>query len=380
MSLKLDDAALPTPCLVVDRSKAEANIRRLRSRFPSGVVTIRPHLKTVKSYDAAMLVMSSPEGPATVSTLKEAEEFGRRGITDLMYAVGIAPQKLGRVTAIRRSGVDLKIILDNTLAAEAVARHAEDTGDAIPALIEIDVDGHRSGIEVGNDAELIEVAGILHRAGCLHGVMTHAGGSYAFSDQAALQAAAESERAGAVRMADTLRANGLPCEVVSVGSTPTVFSAASVEGITEIRAGVFLFFDLYQAGVGVCRIGDIALSVLTTVIGHQRSRGWIITDAGWMALSADRGTAGQSVDQYFGVVCDINGQVLDDLVVLKTNQEHGVVAVRPGSGASCRDLPVGTRLRILPNHACATAAQHDEYRIVDDGIDIVTSWARFGGW
>ena len=99
-----------------------------------------------------------------------------------------------------------------------------------------------------------------------------------------------------------------------------------------------------------------------------------------MALSADRGTAGQSVDQYFGVVCDINGHVLDDLVVLKTNQEHGVVAVRPGSGASCPDLPVGTRLRILPNHACATGAQHDEYRIVDDGIDIVTSWARFGGW
>ena len=376
----LNDPALQTPCLVVDRSKVEANIERFRVCFADVPVTIRPHLKTVKSYDAAKLVMSSTQGPATVSTLKEAEEFGRRGVTDILYSVGIAPQKLERVAAIRRSGVDLKIITDNVVVAEAIAAYARETDAAIPTLIEIDVDGHRSGIEVGYDADLIAVARLLHDAGCLLGVMTHAGGSYELSDEAALQAAAERERAGSVRMADTLRTNELPCDVVSVGSTPTAFSSRSSEGITEIRAGVFLFFDLYQAGVGVCGIENIALSVLTTVIGHQRSKNWIVTDAGWMALSADRGTAKQTVDQHFGVVCDIDGRPKRNLLVLKTSQEHGVIGTRPGSDMRCPDLPIGTRLRILPNHACATAAQHDRYQLVDGGIEIVGSWSRFGGW
>lgn len=376
----LRDAALPTPCLVADRSKVAANARRLRQRFAEAELVLRPHLKTVKSYDAALMAMASARGPATVSTLKEAEEFGRRGVEDLLYAVGVAPQKLARVIEIRRTGVDLKIIVDSEAAAQAVAAHADSTGGPIPTLIEIDVDGHRSGVPVGDEARLLAVGRALHAAGCLLGVMTHAGASYGESDEASLIAAAERERAGTVAMAAALRKAGLPCEVVSVGSTPTAFSVEDVAGITEVRAGVYLFFDLYQAGVGVCDVGDIALSVLATVIGHRESRGWIIVDAGWMALSADRSTASQEVDQYFGTVCDIDGKPYDDLVVLKTNQEHGIVAARPGSGAVAPDLPIGARLRILPNHACATAAQHADYKVVERGTDIVAIWPRFGGW
>ena len=91
-----------------------------------------------------------------------------------------------------------------------------------------------------------------------------------------------------VAMADALKDAGLPCPIVSTGSTPTAFSATDTTGITEIRAGVYLFFDLCQAGIGVCGLDDIALSVLTTVIGHQDDKGWAIVDAGWMALSQDR--------------------------------------------------------------------------------------------
>src|SRR3546814_5479256 len=119
-----------------------------------------------------------------------------------------------------------------------------------------------------------------------------------------------------------------------------------------------------MAGIGVCTLDDIALSVLTTVIGHQHDKDWIIVDAGWMALSRDRGTASQRVDQGYGVVCDEAGSPLPGLLVAGANQEHGIVQVRPGSGASLPALPVGTRLRILPNHACATAAQFDGYHVL----------------
>lgn len=371
---------LRTPCVVVERAKVRANIERLRRRMAGTPVVFRPHLKTVKSYDAAVLAMESPQGPAAVSTLREAEEFGRRGVKDLLYAVGIAPQKLRRVSALRKSGVDLKIVVDSVAAARAVALHAMSTSDRIPTLVEIDVDGHRAGIPLDAEATLVEVGRAVSRGAELRGVMTHAGESYRASTPQALASAAEQERSGALAMANVLREAGLECPTVSVGSTPTAFSAERIDGITEVRAGVFMFFDLYQAGVGVCAIEDIAMSVVATVIGHRTRKNWIITDAGWTALSSDRSTATQPIDQHFGLVCDLDGRPYENLVVLKVSQEHGVLAPRPGTSTALPDLPIGARVRILPNHACATASQHTEYKLVEGGTRIVGIWQRFGGW
>jgi D-serine deaminase-like pyridoxal phosphate-dependent protein len=133
-----------------------------------------------------------------------------------------------------------------------------------------------------------------------------------------------------------------------------------------------------MAGIGVCKVEDIALSVLTTVNGHRPDKGWTLIDAGWMALSRDRGTARQPVDQGYGLVCDLDGRPIPDLIVTETSQEHGVIAHRSGGKAPV--LPVGTRVRILPNHACATAAQHEGYNVVRAGSDVQTGWRRFSGW
>jgi D-serine deaminase-like pyridoxal phosphate-dependent protein len=142
-----------------------------------------------------------------------------------------------------------------------------------------------------------------------------------------------------------------------------------------------VFFDLVMAGVGVCAIEDIALSVLATVIGHQREKGWILIDAGWMAMSQDRGTARQAVNQGYGLVCDIAGVPYRDVILADANQEHGVIALRPGADAALPKLAIGDRVRILPNHACSTAAQHRSYHVVRGGSDRVEAeWPRFGGW
>jgi D-serine deaminase-like pyridoxal phosphate-dependent protein len=164
-----------------------------------------------------------------------------------------------------------------------------------------------------------------------------------------------------------------------VGSTPTATFAESFDGVTEVRTGVYMFQDLVMAGLGVCSVDDIALSVLATVIGHQREKGWVITDAGWMALSRDRGTARQKVDQGYGLVCDAAGDPIDGLVVSEANQEHGIVARRDGGALDVARFPVGSRVRVLPNHACATAAQHGEYQVLREGQPIEV-WERFGGW
>jgi D-serine deaminase-like pyridoxal phosphate-dependent protein len=369
-----------TPALILDEARMQRNIDRLAAHIAAKGGVLRPHLKTVKSVEIAKRLLSNGNGPATVSTLAEAEIFAEMGVQDITYAVGITPQKLDRVAAIRAKGCDLTVILDSPAQARAVVEASRHLGQIIPALIEIDCDGHRSGV-APDDPALTEIGRILHAGAELRGILSHAGESYEVYGKEAHAAFAEQERNAALKAASNLIEAGLPCLVVSVGSTPVAHAIENLEGITEVRAGVYAFFDLVQAGIGACEMDDIALSVLTSVIGHQREKGWIICDAGWMALSRDQGTSNQRVDQGYGVVCDESGRIIPDLIVIKANQEHGILALRPGSEARLPDLPLGTKLRILPNHACATAAQYPAYHVVPTQRDApLKVWRRFRGW
>ncbi len=379
-TLTMDLSNLETPCLVLDEAHMERNIERMRGHLKRLGVHFRPHVKTCKSIDVARRMMETPAGPITVSTLKEAEYFLAHGVTEMLYAVAIAPGKLDHVVDLRRRGAQLSILLDSVEAARAVAEKSRATGERLPVLIEIDSDGHRSGVPP-RDAGLVAIARALEEGGAhMAGVMTHAGSSYGCRSTAEIEAMAVQERDAVVGSAALVREAGFPCPIVSVGSTPTATFARDLSGVTEVRTGVFVFFDLFMAGLGVCRVDDIALSVLTTVIGHQRDKGWTIVDAGWMAMSRDRGTARQPVDQGYGIVCDVDGQPLDDFIVIDANQEHGIIARRSGDVRSTPWWPVGTLLRILPNHACATGAQHDRYHVVRGTASVRETWTRFSGW
>ena len=373
---------LETPSLLLDQSCMMRNVTRLKRRLEAFGVPLRPHLKTSKSVDVAKRIIDSPTGAATVSTLREAEEFGSAGIGDLLYAVGITPNKLDRVAAIRARGTNLSVIVDSLETAEAVAAKALATRDRIPTLIEVDSDGHRAGIRVDEVHRLVEVGRALHNGGAeLRGIMTHAGRSYDCRTTAEIEAFAEKERVAAVRSASVLRDAGLPAPIVSIGSTPTALFVKNLQGVTEVRAGTFTFFDLFMTGLGVCTLDDIALSVLTTVVSHQRDTGRIVVDAGWMALSRDRATARQPVDQGYGLVCDVLGRPYKDLLVIEANQEQGILAIRDGSSAALPELPVGSLIRILPNHACATSSQHRQYNVIEtDSGQVLDQWPIFRGW
>ncbi len=374
-------STLETPCLLIDEAKMMKNIHHLRTRSKELGVSLRPHLKTSKSIEIANLLMEDKNAPVTVSTLREAEFFADKGLTNILYAVGIAPDKLDRVVEIRNKGCDLSILLDSVEQAKAIAKAAKRLGAMIPALIEIDCDGHRGGLKPQDDL-LIEIAEILQASPAeLRGVLTHAGDSYNTSGKTAHAACAAQERNAVVQAADKLKQAGFKCPIISVGSTPTAHAVQDLTGVTELRAGVYTFFDLVMAGIKVCQIEDIALSVLTTVIGHQNEKGWLMVDAGWMAMSRDRGTARQKIDQGYGLVCSEQGTLIPDLVLSDANQEHGIITVRSGDPSQLPDLPIGTKLRILPNHACATSAQHSGYHVIAAEKDQpIKYWPRISGW
>jgi D-serine deaminase-like pyridoxal phosphate-dependent protein len=367
---------LETPVLLLDERRMQNNIERMQNRIDKLGVSFRPHVKTSKCLEVVRRQIAAGAHGITVSTLKEAEEFFRAGVEDILYAVAIVPNKLDHALRLIRAGLRLTLLVESVAMAQQVARHGAEHGLSYEVLIEIDTDGHRSGVKPA-DPVLLDIAAALHGGARLKGVMTHAGASYDLNTPEALEAIAEQERSRCVAAAMLLRGAGHRCEVVSVGSTPTALSARHLEGVTEVRAGVYVFFDMVMADVGVCTQDEIAISVLCTVIGHQPAQGWVITDGGWMAMSRDLGHQ----EHGYGVVCDAEGQPLPDLGFGKANQEHGVLQWRGEAGVDIvQRFPVGSSLRVLPNHACATGAQHGQYHVIpQDGGDWPV-WPRFSGW
>jgi threo-3-hydroxy-D-aspartate ammonia-lyase len=414
--------SVSTPAALVDWQRMQANIARMQSRMNALGVAFRPHVKTAKCLQVAALQQEAGAMGITVSTLKEAEIFFKAGFTDILYAVCMVPTKLPQALALCRQGCALTLVTDSIAGAQAIADYGRTHGHVFKVWIEVDTDGHRSGVKPDDKALLLGIARTLEGepaqrladspqsvsgdtlpsgaglgGAVLGGVMTHAGSSYSLNTPEALAAMAEQERSLCVAAAQTLRQAGYACPAVSVGSTPTALNAQSLAGVTEVRAGVYVFFDLVMANVGVCSPDDIALSVLATVIGHQADKGWVIVDAGWMAMSRDRGTQKQSTDYGYGQVCDVQGHVLPGVRLTDANQEHGIVTVATAETLSAKNalhqgnadagaaqsvverFPLGLQLRILPNHACATGAQFPEYQVLMPDHSLQT-WSRFHGW
>nr|ACF98158.1 hypothetical protein [uncultured bacterium 1116] len=373
-------ADLTTPALILDRTALVGNCATMSERAAKLGVRLRPHMKTAKSAEAAKIATAGQFGGITVSTLAEAEYFAAHGFRDITYAVGIVPGKLDGIARLQKAGVRMQMIADNVAAVEAAGRRAAELGADFALLIEIETGGGRAGV-LPDSPDVLAIGRAIAATPRLSllGVITHAGHSYKCKGADAIAAVAEEERAGVVRAAERLRAAGLPCPVVSVGATPTAMFARSLEGVTEMRPGVYTLMDLYQVAIGVCRRENIAASVLATVIGHNPRTGRILVDAGALALSQDKGAAGLMPHVGFGWVCAEKGERLDDLYVAEVNQEHGMIAAASGPPPFER-LPLGARVRILPNHACMMAAPYARYNVVDGGDAVVAVWDKASGW
>jgi len=375
-----DVTGLQTPALIVERERLDANIARMEQRCRDLGVRLRPHVKTAKSAEIGGRTPSAVAHGITVSTVKEAEYFGAHAFTDQLYAVTVVPSRLPRLAALRRRGVQVRLAVDSEAAVTAVAEFGAREGVTFDVLLEVDSGEHRSGLSPDDD-ELARLAERLDRAAATRfaGVFTHAGHGYHCRTAAELRAVAEQERAAVVAAAERIGARGVECAITSVGSTPTATHAEHLSGVSEVRAGVYVFGDVFQASLGTCRLDDVAASVLTAVIGHQRQLGRLVIDAGALALSKDRSTAalGPERDAGYGLVCDVDLRPLPGARVAAVYQEHGLVEIE--GGVDFGAFPLGHLLRVLPNHACITAAAYDRYRVVHDRT-VEATWGRVNEW
>ncbi|MBB5514451.1 D-serine deaminase-like pyridoxal phosphate-dependent protein [Rubricella aquisinus] len=360
-------AALETPCLILDEGRLRANATRMLDHCAARGVMLRPHAKTAKSVEVSLIATGGRRSGLTVSTLKEAEHFAQAGFDDLLYAVGITPNKFAHVARINATGQRLTLIVDSLAMARAIAQ--SDLPN--PVMIEIDSGEHRGGLPF-DDPAIVEIARALGAQ--LRGVMTHAGQSYATDDIHDVRQMAEGEVHAATTAAAAIRAAGMAVQDVSIGSTPTVIHAPSLDGVTEVRAGIYLFYDLCQYARNICTLDDIAMTVLSSVIGHNRAAGVITLDAGALAMSKDIGAQKHLPDAGYGWLCDPETMERLGLNIAVVHQEHGTVRVPDESWFE--RLPIGAMVRVLPVHACLTAAGgHGKYHLPDGRV-----WDRVDGW
>jgi D-serine deaminase-like pyridoxal phosphate-dependent protein len=363
---------ITTPAFLVDRAILQRNCDRMRDKAGASGVAFRPHVKTHKTVEIARMQHGGATGPITVSTLAEAELFIRDGWRDITYGVPIAPSKLRRVAELA-AGIDrLSILIDSERALHAIEEVAGSGGVSFDVFLKVDCGYHRAGVDPENpDSVRLALALARSEAVRFQGLLTHAGHSYNAGGLEEVRRIAAEESASLTRFRALLAGQGLGDTTRSVGSTPTAAVVERFSECDEVRPGNYVFFDAFQATLGSCTLDDVAVSVLTTVIGSYPERGTIIVDAGALALSKDLSPDHLDPQFGYGLVCDLDLNPLP-LRIVALSQEHGKIAAQG-------NFPVGTRLRILPNHSCLTAAMYETYQIVDGGR-IVDEWRPVRGW
>jgi D-serine deaminase-like pyridoxal phosphate-dependent protein len=367
---------LRTPCALVDRAILDRNTERMAARATRLDVRLRPHVKTHTCVPAARLQVRGHFGGITVSTLAEARYFAEAGFGDITHAFPFPMAAIEDAVRIAHKIERLTLLVDQESTLEALDAFCLSRGERFSVMLKVDCGYHRAGVDPRGD-EGIALA--LRLASSPHlefgGILAHAGHAYACRDADEIRTVAAQERDVTVEFGARLRAEGLEVPEVSIGSTPTIGLADDLEGVTEVRPGNYAFHDVFQATIGTCALDDVAFSVLASVVGRYPDRGALIVDAGALALSKDPGPVHVDPDCGFGVVVSEDGRERHgDLRVVSLSQEHGVIR-----GAGIERFPVGSRLRILPNHSCLAAASFDRYRIVN-GDEIVDEWRPVRGW
>jgi len=355
---------LPTPALLLDARRVEHNIAAMAERCRGLGVALRPHLKTHKCVELARRQRDQGARGVTVSTLAEAAVFAHHGFDDITWAFPVVPGRIPEARALA-ARVTLRLFVDGPEAVDALER----ADFPFHVWLKIDCGYHRAGMDPSAPATL----GLARRIAAsrrltLDGIVTHSGHAYHEPGCARIRAAAAPERQTVATLRARLAAEGIPVEA-SVGSTPAMACVERLEGATEARPGNYVFYDAMQVALGACAPRDCGVTVLASVVSSQPGAAHCVVDAGALALSKDAGhpgpvpAMGRLFDDYDA------GSLRPDAWLTALSQEHGKLS---------RALPVGTRVRILPNHSCLTVACFDEYCVVD-GETVVDRWKIWRG-
>jgi len=362
--MRIDVSTLTTPTLLIDQRICKRNITRMVHRSRSAGLRLRPHMKTAQSRRIARYFLEQGVDAITTSSVGMARYFIDDGWMDVCIAFPFNIREIDAVNDIDE-GVDVHLVVESTDTAAALGKRLRR-----PVRIWIKVDtGHgRTGIPYDDARSLDDVMSMVERTTqlTLQGVLTHAGMTYSARSTDEIRNLFSLSRERLVRAAQQ---HGERLET-STGDTPGCVLTESFDGLNEIRPGNFMFFDVMQHKLGVCRSSDIAIAVACPVVALHRKRGEVILYGGAIHFSKDSIPAADG-GPVFGLVCEMApegwSEPIPDAYVRALSQEHGIVRAPE---ALLARLKPGDLLAVLPIHSCLTAQAMGSYVALDgSGID-----------
>lgn len=355
-----------TPALVVDGPTLVENVRRMAARAREAGVGLWPHSKTHKSLAVAAVQREYGIDGLTAATPREAETFAGDGVEDILIAYPPVGNRLARVVELSKR-VRLRVVLDNPETAQALDEACARAGTHVGYLWEVDSGAGRIGAEPGAvAARVIAPVADRTRHAVFGGVMSFAGHAYAAGSPEEIGGIAEAEGRSVLETASALADEGVEARALSVGTTPTTHQLEREGAVNEIRPGNYVFYDATQVTLGVAPLEWCALSVLGTVVARP-SPARLILDTGMKALAGDVLTPRTPG---FGMVLGHPG-----LFVARLYEEHAIM-----TSEEPIEIPVGARLRVVPNHACTCVNLHERMLVLENGsvADVWSVDAR--GW
>jgi 3-hydroxy-D-aspartate aldolase len=357
----MNEADIQTPCLILDLDALERNIKKMGDYARAHGMRHRVHGKMHKSVDVAKL-QEELGGACGVCCQKvsEAEVFARGGIKDVLVSNQVRdPAKIDRLARMPLLGARTICCVDDVANVADLSEAATRNGTQIECLVEIDCGAGRCGVTttpaVVEIAKAIDAAPGLKFAGlqAYQGAMQHMD---SYEDRKAKIALAVAQVKDAV---DTLKAEGLECDIVGGGGTGSYYFESTSGVYNELQCGSYAFMDadygriLDKDGKRIDQgEWENALFILTSVMSRAKP-GKAIVDAGLKAQSVDSG-----LPVIFGRA---------DVTYVKCSDEHGVVEDLGNV------LKVNDKLRLVPGHCDPTCNVHDWFVGVRDG-KVETLW------
>ena len=347
---------LPTPCLLIDFDRAKENINSMQRRADTLALKLRPHIKTHRMpFFAKMQVEAGAVGIACAK-IGEAEVMADAGISDIFIAnevIGI--DKYVRLRQLHRR-IHVRIGIDNEVQLRQMEQVFASEAKPLEVLIEYEVGEVRTGVV--EDEQLVSLVKAIQQ--CKHvvlkGIFSHEGHTYKANDPEDCRAKARIAYQRTVRAANMIRELGVDIDTVSIGATPSVMNGDYYEGITELRLGTYVFFDVGQSKA----IGDFshcAATVLASVISKPHGER-VVLDAGAKALVSQNRATGICATDGFGSIKGAEHITIGNLF-----DEHGVL-----HNAEFWDrVQVGDKVEVIPSHVCPTVNLYDNAYLVSNG-------------
>jgi D-serine deaminase-like pyridoxal phosphate-dependent protein len=344
---------LDTPCLVVDLDKMERNIRDWQETISKSGKKLRPHVKTHKVPDIALQQQELGAVGIASAKVTEAEPFVAAGCRDVVIAYPVVGHDKWQNVARLARDARMTVNVDSAEAILGLSEAAKEAGVKINVQIEVDSGFHRCGFPY-TDVDAIESFARLIGSTPnieLDGLTTHRGVFFDGASEMTPEEAGLQEGRLMVDLAEKLRSRGIVIDQVTAGGTITGRYVARVPGVTEVRAGTYVFYDLMQIGYGSTTEENLALSILTTVVSHQ-SKDRATVDGGSKTFSGDRGVVGANAGK---ASAELSRAVGRDVTLERISEEHGMVRIGEGE-----KVEVGEKLAFYPFHVCTCVNLSDE--------------------